>query len=145
MQRYSNQYNKYQTYPVLSMLKKELETRQFILETPFLQAAFWNFKSRNKKKVHTWKDHLNDGSQKFPFSTYVFSSKPWILSPQLLISQFWMVDCIGDWQDQRKCKKYGSISVIPSWPHVNKIERVLSYVIWCCIECFYLSSSTHVC
>ena len=40
MQRYYNHYNKYQTYPVLSMLRKELETRQFILETPFLQASF---------------------------------------------------------------------------------------------------------
>ena len=29
--------------------------------------------------------------------------------------------------------------------NLNKIERVLFYTIWCCIECFDLSRSTHVC
>lgn len=70
----------------------------------------------NQGIKNAYKDKLNDESQTFTSSTYVFSSKLWIPSPQLLVSQFWMVDCIGDWQDQRNARYKGSINVIPFSP-----------------------------
>ena len=55
-----------------SMLKKELETRQFIVLNTFsTRKGILNQGIKN-----AYKDKLNDESQTFTSSTYVFSSKP---------------------------------------------------------------------
>ena len=107
-------YTKYQTYPVFINAKKRAWNKAVHSSKHLFNEKLFGILNQGVKNAY--KDKLNDESQTFTSSTYVFWSKLWIPSPQLLVSQFWMVDCIGDWQDQRNARYKGSINVIPFSP-----------------------------